>query len=473
MAFGLFASLALIAMAPIAAEFFHRYPTPRACAHTLMFGMLFLPCIANFDFPLLPAFDKNSIPVLCCVAAIVVKGGFRRGLSAPLVILLFVLAFVISAGTWRTNRDSIVVGQVIQHVLPGLSFKDVISFSIESVVGTVLPFFIGVAAFATPKDRESLLRILVVWVVAYIPFILWELRMSPSLHYNFYGIQTRDFGQSIRWGGYRPQCFLEHGLLLSVIVLIAVLAMSAILPRYRRGFFGFKGRTIFWILVIVLVLCKSTGAIIIGLVAIPVMMRFRTKWIRVLGIVLVTIYMTYPVMRLTYTFPEQKILNAAFNLSYERGASLAYRFRNEELFLQKARARPWFGWGGYGRLNVYDSYGKPNVTDGYWVLIFTGKGYLGFARTCLMLVLPVILAARRAKRLPNTVDKRIISAMILMVGVWTLDLVPNGFPRPLLYVLTGSLYAFARNPQPRPAPAAAWRPPAAAPGAPPGYRASA
>ena len=45
-----------------------------------------------------------------------------------------------------------------------------------------------------------------------MPLCLYEIRMSPQLHYLVYGFYPSFFGMSVRFGGYRPTVFLQHGL---------------------------------------------------------------------------------------------------------------------------------------------------------------------------------------------------------------------------------------------------------------------
>ena len=64
--------------------------------------------------------------------------------------------------------------------------------------------------------------------LVYVPFCLFEVKQSPQLHVIVYGYMPHDFGQQVRFGGYRPMVFLGHGLLVAFFMSTAmILAGSA------------------------------------------------------------------------------------------------------------------------------------------------------------------------------------------------------------------------------------------------------
>ena len=79
------------------------------------------------------------------------------------------------------------------------------------------PYLLGRLYFSEPAALRDLALATVSAALAYVPFCLWEIRMSPQLHAIVYGLQPFGFGQAIRFGGYRPSVFMTHGLMLGML----------------------------------------------------------------------------------------------------------------------------------------------------------------------------------------------------------------------------------------------------------------
>src|SRR5690348_5015549 len=62
---GYVSALALLAWIPLSLSLFAFQRPTRAAAHTLIWGMMWLPEGAMFDLPLLPPFSKYSISAVC------------------------------------------------------------------------------------------------------------------------------------------------------------------------------------------------------------------------------------------------------------------------------------------------------------------------------------------------------------------------------------------------------------------------
>ncbi len=60
--------------------------------------------------------------------------------------------------------------------------------------------------------------------LSYVPLCLYEIRMSPQLHRILYGFHQHEFVQTLRWGGFRPMVFMNHGLALGLWMTLACLS---------------------------------------------------------------------------------------------------------------------------------------------------------------------------------------------------------------------------------------------------------
>ena len=90
----------------------------------------------------------------------------------------------------------------------------------------------------------------------------------------------------------------------------------------------------------VLVLCKSLGALIYGALLVPLVRLTRPRLQLRIAMVLVSIAVTYPLLRASDLVPTQYFLDAAASISEERAASLQVRFDNEQQLLERASAAP-------------------------------------------------------------------------------------------------------------------------------------
>ncbi|MGF1508719.1 MAG: hypothetical protein ACFB9M_04360 [Myxococcota bacterium] len=444
------APLALLGLVPLCIFLFNTQSESKAVAHTTLAAQFFLPVVLSFDLPLLPPLDKHTIPVFCCTAALLLKKDFRKILFSRYAIFLIIISTISSLGTWRTNRDVLVYPGFTQVVLPGLVAKDAVSIEVATLAAYFLPFVIGAYVFRTTTARTTLLKLICFYLIIYIPLILFEIRFSPQLHYWLYGFYPQSFGQTLRFGGYRPVVFMNHGLVLGLMLLIGATSLAVLKPRKRLQIaFGLNAGL--WLIpfCILLVLAKSFGAILIGLIAIPVMLRLPRRGPQILGLVFSLLFVTYPLLKLGQLVPEEEILAYFNSVSPDRAQSLEYRLYNENLLLDKARERFMFGWAGYSRSFVYSPWGKPNTVDGFWIVEMGTGGVAKFMFVVCVLVVPVVWSVRKLRKLPRSFDRRVITGLILLVGIWSFDLIPNGFPRNVLFMMAGSLYAFARERLPK------------------------
>ena len=88
----------------------------------------------------------------------------------------------------------------------------------------LVPYFLGRIYCGTPTATRELLSGVVLGGLAYVPFCLYEIRMSPQLHAITYGYHPHSFAQSVRWGGWRPVVYMQHGLMVGMWMAMACLA---------------------------------------------------------------------------------------------------------------------------------------------------------------------------------------------------------------------------------------------------------
>jgi hypothetical protein len=440
------AYLALLLWLPISILAFLTMRPLRAAAFTILGAMLFLPEGVSFKYPYLPYLDKHNLPYLAVLVGALLRAP-RRVLALPRerwFILLTLALFAGAIATALTNRDTLRYGRLAVTVLPGLNIKDAFFTGITQALYHVLPFFLGLALVRSVDDLCDLLASFVVAGLFYVPFALIEVRLSPQFHYWAYGYHQHSFLQTLRWGGYRPMVFMAHGLALARFFVVAMLSAVIIAPR-RPSLGPVPTRLAAVVLFATLVLCKSTGAIVYGLAALSVVTLGRARFRHAVAAVFAVVVLLYPVLRAADAIPVDRIVGAASAAGSDREQSLFFRFHNEEELLAKARQRMIFGWGEYNRSFLFDDLGRPSsVTDGHWIVIVGIMGMVGFATTFGILLVPVFLVPRRARRIENRRDRALVAGVCLIVATIAVDLIPNGLWDGYPYLLGGALMSATR-----------------------------
>lgn len=444
------ALLALFSLIPLTAYVFWTKRPQMAVLIVAFFAALFGPEGAFIKLPLVPPLDKLSLPYIFLFGFAMVKARSRMKRAKPMrgIDLLIAMAFIAGFVTFSNNGDALTYGSWKSVTLPALAINDGLQIGFHELLVAGLPFMLGRALFRSPRDLRDLLHFMVVAGLIQTAFIWVELRLSPQFHTWVYGYGAHsDFLQTIRWGGYRPMVFTAHGLALALFMLVAFLSCLVLVKAGETKIRKWRIGRVALYLGIVLVLCKSTGAILYALILVPLIMRATPERQMKVATFLGVLVLAYPVLRASDWVPTEGLVEQAKSISPERAQSLEFRFDNEELLLEKARERIWFGWGGHGRRSVYDDeIGKElAVADGHWIIILGGRGIIGFLEAFGLLVLPILFARRRFKKLTDETEKKAFAGFTLIVAICAFDLLPNGLFSNYIYLLAGALMGMAQQ----------------------------
>lgn len=417
----LFAYLALFLWVPVTMVAFSRLRPPMATMVCVLGGAMFLPEQLAVDPPLLPPMDKRSLTAVWALVGCLWKARDRIRAARPLrgMDVLFLLVLVGNIGTALTNRDPLVTGMVTRQ---GLTLYDAFAGGVKDLLSLYLPFLLGRAMLRTERDLRDLMRVLTICGLVYAVLALVEIRLSPQLHRWLYGYHQMDFGMTLRFGGYRPMIFMLTGLAMAMYVLSTTLAAWA---RWRAGELEKPWIPLF--LTAVLILCKSTGAIIYGIGVIPLMILTKKPrmW---LASGLALLVLLFPLLRGLDVFPTDTLVEWAHHINEERALSLWFRFDQEDQLLARARERIYFGWGPYNRNRVFDpETGEDlSVTDGDWMIQVGERGVIGFFGLYGLLVLALLLAYGRLKEIRSHRARVLLAGLGLISALQTVDLLPNG-----------------------------------------------
>jgi len=410
-------------------------------AWMLLLPLMFLPSGTAWDPPLLPPLTKFRVALVAVALALRLFHGGELLRKAPLHQLprfIFALFLAGAARTIALNQDTLVFGTT---VLPALTWYDYLSAALGEFLDLYLPFSIGQRVFFSERALIDLFRVLTTCALIYAPLMLFEVRMSPQLHMWIYGFYPSEFQQAMRGDGFRPIVFMNHGLSVAGWMFSCVCATLALGGAgVRLRYVSATARVYLnWAL---LLLTKSMGPLIYA--ALATFFRFRESRSGARFVLLVTLVVAvYPVLRAENLFPTERVLATFASVSAERTLSLKFRFDNEDLLLRHAMQRPVFGWGTFGRNQVYSEQGKvETVADGEWIIVLGCVGYVGHVTFFALLLLPLWRYLRRRKFMPERA-RALCSALAVLLALFLLDLLPNSRSDYLSVMYAGALWSLS------------------------------
>lgn len=473
----------------VAVVLFRTQPRERALVWTILGAYLFLPVRPVIDFPMIPAINKAVIAsVVALVAVLVMPKGWAgaqslASVAAPLardraavvhsrfaappaakqqpeaapspeartrgregmrqapqrllhkgwVVGICLAAALGVIGTTLTNSEAVPAGPFF---LPGMRVYDMVSVLLGLGI-LLIPFLLGWRFLGTPAGQRALLVAFALGGLLYAPLMLIEVRLSPQLNTWIYGFFPHSFQQHIRNGGFRPIVFLPHGLWVGLFMAMAILSslgLWRLTPTGVRPFDRLRWLVLAGGLLVVLVLAKSLGALLITLALGVVVLFGGRRLVMLVAAGAAGLVLFYPMARGAGLVPVDMVMNLADSISMDRAQSLGFRLRNEDVLLARANEKALFGWGTWGRGFVYDSWGnRTSVTDGAWIIVMNGFGWVGYLAQFGLLCLPMIRLAFRREIGPEAA----VLAAVLAANL--LDLIPNATLESITWLAAGAV----------------------------------
>lgn len=423
---------------PIVLYIYLRYPAQRAVIICFILATLFLP-VASINFPGIPDITKMSATSYGILLATAIYDSERFSkfkfswIDIPMVL-------------WA------VVSPFMSSITNDLGPYDGFSQALNGAVVWGIPYFLGRLYLGSLEGMKQLAIGIFIGALVYVPFCWYESRTFSSLHTLVYGVNTgRDMAQSFRYGGYRPQVFMEHGLMLGVWLMTACL-MGLVLWRTGivKRFWNLPIGVLMGILLLTFVAARSTGAymlFLLGAVILFIAWRFRNVWI---VWVLIAGICYYLFLGASGTFPNKQIIGTMSQFfNADRVGSLQFRFDNEEILGVKARQRMLFGWGGFGRNRVFDEMGEDTtITDSLWIIAFGVNGVFGLASMTASILLPsIVFLVRYPARLWKNPNVAPAAALAVCVVLYMLDCVLNAMVNPIFMLAAGGLASISLQPK--------------------------
>jgi len=421
------AYLALLLWPVVVFALFERLPAHLAGTWSILGGALLLP--ANFwvDPPILPGIGKEEVTALSALAAGYYYAPARMRAARPFRGYdWFAIAGLVGAlATTLSNSQPIHIGIVVR---PGETLYDFVSTAFTLLTRWWMPFFLGRALIRSFDELRDAIRALAIAGLLYSLFIWVEVMTGPQFSWWIYGYLASDFWQSVRpGGGFRPMVFMRHGLNVALFVVLSTMAMAA-MARMRERLFGLPCTWWTGYMLVVLVACQSTAALLYGFTMVPLLLLGSPGMAWRAALAVACIEIAYPLIRALDLLPVDAIVAAAKEYANaERAHSLGFRLQTEAEVLQRAWPRLWLGWGGYQRGNVWDPQtgAVVSVIDGFWVLKISNHGLIGFATVFGMLLSPLLAVGRSLRRAATRRDRLMLGFLALFTVQYVFDLIPN------------------------------------------------
>lgn len=421
-----FAYLVLIGFAPLAALLFRYLPPAKAGCCVLVAGFLFLP-ILHIPLPGLPDYSKRIAIGSALILGVAVSGGaWLRPVRWSWVDALFVTWLVSLPLSYLVNAYPL--------------YNAIASLYYRTLVWGVLYWF-GRCFIRSRQDVEFLLLSIAVGGLVYVPLCLWEVRMSPQLHTQLYGAFQHSFIQMVRGDGYRPIVFTEHGLVVALWTASALIATLTLRRARAGGFFEFgRSRWALGLLALVLIACKSMGALMLGAAACLALVSGIGRRLFLVGLGISSVYVVGRV------FWDEAVYTAVLpwlqHIPEDRAQSFLFRMDNERVLLARAWESPFFGWvaEGFRVVEHIESHLEWNftrddiTTDSLWVIEFGTSGLVGLISCYGMMGGAIALAWWR--RRPGIDYLNLGVALVLAIQV--VDTVSNAGFSPVAVTLLGA-----------------------------------
>lgn len=377
---------------------------------------LFLP-IAVYQIPGIPDYTKMSAATLGALVGTFLFDAPRLIRFRPhwidVPIILYCLwsatsSFTTGKGTW-----------------------DAASAIVEQTIDWGLPCFFGRVYFTDLKSFAELAIGIVIGGLIYVPLCLLEIRLSPQLHNWVYGYYQHSFAQTIRYGGFRPTVFMEHGLAVAMWMIIA--ALLAIWLRSTgalRILAGIRFDYLVGLLLITCILCKSTGALSLMLLGILALFMARGLQHSLPLMLMIAIAPAWMTGRTFDWFNGSAIFHFYEGISPERAQSFQVRLEQEDNLLKIAKQRPFCG------INRWDM----TPADQLWLLLFQRFGAVGLAAfTAVFLVPAIVLLVKIPFSQLCRPEWSSLSGLVMVVVLYTLDNLANGMTNPIFAMTAGAL----------------------------------
>lgn len=422
----LMASIALIGFVPLSLVLFALMPARRAVLTCYIAGWLFLPN-SGFHYSGIPDYNKQAAIALGTLLGVTIFDASAVYRFRPSVMDLAMAIFCI----WP----------MFSYLNQGHGPETGLNWIIFHLNLWGIPYLFGRIYFSDQEGLRELAIGVFIGGLVYAPLCWLEVRISPQLSRMVYGQGLSALTQHIRYGGYRPLLFMQHGLMVSLwmatttvvgfwlwqcktIRRIGVIPMNVLVP-----FMFFT--TIF--------ACKSgNGVFALAYGVVSFMVVSKTKSVAII-LLLALVPPTYIIVRSTGIWSGQNLLDLiAFD--NERMGSLRVRMYQEDVYTKNARRQFLYGWAGPGMIPRDENGQKlTKGNDSFWIITFSMYGVVSLVSIFVVLAAaPTAWALAQHLRFATNLSGP-GAGLALMVIIFAIDCLANGMIIPIFLLAAGAL----------------------------------
>ena len=440
----LLVNIALFGWIPFVVFYLYkRFPPQQAVIYSFVIGWLFLP-VASFTFPGIPDLTKTSAASYAVFTAVVFYDWQRLQKLRPSWVDIPIVIFCICP--------------LFSSLTNGLGLYDGCSETLGHVVTWGMPYLIGRIFLNDLTGLRYLSMGIFIGGLIYVPLCLYEIRMSPQLHTMLYGYFPHSFAQTMRYGGWRPNVFMQHGLEVGMWMMAASLIGVWLWYSGTMKKFGSVPLNILIpILLVTFILVKSTGAyglLLIGLGILWLGYQMKTALPALVLSAFILIHTGFSAFGTPFYATQLLSSMEQIGVPSERLESLEFRWDNEEVLSEKAQERIIFGWGGWGRSRVYEENAQGelvdvSVTDSLWIIVYGRNGLFGLTGLMGTLLLPVVslLALKLPAKVWQHRQVAPVVALAIIILVYDLDLLLNAHINPVFILAMGGMSGYVASPK--------------------------
>ncbi len=322
---------------------------------------MILPSAVEIDVPILPALNKTSVVIASgFIGTIIFHPQVFNRLRLRWFDLLVPLVFCCT---------------IMTSVRNGFGLYDGLSNMLDDLVYTAFGYALMRMHISSPRALRSMLTTTVWCSVAYVPFALWEFRMSPQIHSTLYGYFQHVFAQHYRNGLWRPVVCFSHALALGrFFALCAFLALFPLRKHLARQMPFGQWAFLAPLLGVVISMSFSPMLLFAGYSGMYILCtRMKAVWINWAFPIVAYVFIA---MIFLGSNPLSWTVDLFASISVERAESLQYRIDALEEYRENIVQKPIFGWGGWGSGRI-----TGRATDSAILIRSLSKGIFG---ACLM-----------------------------------------------------------------------------------------
>lgn len=430
------APIALIGWIPFILAVFCFY-RPRTAVLISLFGAwMFLP-MAGISIPGFPDYGKIS--------------------AGPVAAMLGVLLFDadrlrrIRWSLWDLPLFVVIASPMVSSINAGYGSYDGVATVVNVLITCGIAYILGRAYFSDAEGRRSLAMAFFIAGLIYVPFCLFEMRLSPQLHHFVYGFTQHEFAQTRRMGGWRPMVFMQHGLAVGLFMsAAAAVGVWLWMTRQCKSVMGLPIGLAVLVLLITAILCKSAFAIALLAVALAMMGLVRGTRLTVPLVLLALLPPAYMVGRITGYIQSSTLIEMAEPVAGKRIGSLETRIASEDVLIPLAMKHPLWGVSRWASL-IQDRQGNRTDTDDFdvkvipdalWIITLATRGLVGLGALVLVFFVPVLALVhlrQKNRNAPVLAAFDPATALALVLIMHMADNVLNAMVSPVYWLIAGGL----------------------------------